>query len=358
MVTARLALGKLDLNPYLPPENRSAHSAGAAKPKAGAPAKPKAATPAAKPTSSDWSDDPIDLSALKSINADLDLTVEGIVFRKIKIGESHLKIALKSGVMVSNLTRMSLYGGNGKAKVTADASRKLPAVALTFDLTKFQANPFMSDAMDFDHVEGTANADLAVTARGRTQREMISALNGSGKVQFLDGAVRGINLAAMARNIKTAFLDSGARQAQKTDFAELRGTYRINNGILTNNDLTLKSPLIRLTGKGTVDLPKRRVNYRVEPKLVETTKGQGGRADASGIKVPVVVSGPWDNLSYKPDLAAEIGDIAKDPDKALKSLRKLIPGLSDTGTGSTTQGSGSPPSIKDAERMLKKLFGR
>ncbi len=73
---------------------------------------------------------------------------------------------------------------------------------------------------------------------------------------------------------------------------------------------------------------------------------------------PVVVSGPWHNLSYKPDLAAAIGDIAKDPDKALKSLRKLIPGLSDTGTGSTTQGSGSPPSTMDAERMLKKLFGR
>ena len=93
----------------------------------------------------------------------------------------------------------------------------------------------MSDAIKFDRIEGAANADLAITTRGGSQRQLVSALAGAGKVKFLNGAIRGINLAAMVRNVATALLDSGASETQKTDFAELGGTYLITKGVLTNN---------------------------------------------------------------------------------------------------------------------------
>jgi AsmA protein len=341
-ISAKLSLGQLDLNPYLPPE-----SAAPASP-AGGSAQPATATAAP----ADWSDDPIDLSGLKAVDASLDLSVAGILVRKIKVGQSNLQVRLKNGVLVTDLTKMALYGGNGRAKLTANGAGRVPAVALTFDLKNFQANPFMTDAADFDRIEGTANADLNVTTRGGSQRQLVAALGGAGKVVFLNGAIRGINLAAMVRNIGSAFLDPTARKTQKTDFAELGGTYVIRRGIVTNNDLSLKSPLLRLAGKGTVDLPKRWVNYRIEPKLVASTKGQGASSSAAGVKVPVIVSGPWDNVSYKPDLAGAIGGLAKDPSKALKSLEKLIPGKSGSG--------GSKPKlpIPDPEKLLKGLFGR
>ncbi|MCZ6467476.1 MAG: AsmA family protein, partial [Alphaproteobacteria bacterium] len=138
-------------------------------------------------------------------------------------------------------------------------------------------------------------------------------------------------------------------------FAELGGTYRISRGIVTNNDLLLKSPLLRLTGKGTVDLPRRRVNYRIEPKVVASVKGQGGAAGASGIKVPVMVQGPWDDLSYRPDLAGAIGGIAKDPGKALESVKDLLPGKPG---GGTTESAPSPSPVSNPLELLKGLFGR
>jgi len=340
-ITAKLQLGQLDLNPYLPPESQTPAGAPAGKPAPGA----------AKAAPADWSDDPIDLGGLKAADAAFDLSVEGIQVRKIKIGKSDLAVRLKDGVLVTDLKKMALYGGAGSAKLTANGAGSVPRVALTFDFANFQANPFMTDAMDFNRIEGTANADLNVTTQGRSQRELVSALGGAGKVQFLNGAIRGINLAAMVRNVASAFLDPNAGTTQKTDFAELGGTYVIRQGILTNNDLALKSPLLRLAGKGTVDLPKRRVNYRIEPKLVATTEGQGGAAGAAGIKVPVIVSGPWDNLSYQPDLAGAIGGIAKDPTKALESLKGMIPGkLRDDGT--------APKAPINPEKLLKGLFGR
>jgi len=364
-VTGKLALGILDLNPYLPPEAKpgtkgSSSSGGYS---AAGPANTSGAAAGAsgsKPAGSEWSDDPIDLSGLKAANAKLDLSVSGILVRKIKVGQSNVSVSLRNGVLVTDLTKMALYDGNGKAKLTANGAGRTPRVALTFDLTNFKAHPFMVDAMDFDRVEGTANATLAVTTQGGSQRQMISALNGSGNVKFLNGAIRGINLAAMIRNVASAFLDPDAKKTQKTDFAEMGGTYVIRRGILTNSDLSLKSPLLRLSGKGTVNMPNKTVNYRIEPKLVASTKGQGGTSSSPGISVPVIVSGPWSDISYKPDLAGAIGGLAKQPAKALESMKNLIPGISKGADGNKKDSGDSKPAlpIPDAVKQLKGLFGQ
>jgi AsmA protein len=114
----------------------------------------------------------------------------------------------------------------------------------------------------------------------------------------------------MLRNVALAFLDPDAQKAQKTDFAELGGTYVIRRGVLNNTDLSLKSPLLRLSGKGTVDLPKQRVDYRITPKLFASSKGQGDSSSASGNSVPIIVSDPWSNISLKSDLVGILGGLA------------------------------------------------
>jgi AsmA protein len=345
VIAATLGLGQLDLNPYLPPESAPAKKAAPA---------PGPAPSAGKGGAGDWSDQPIDLSGLNAADATLDLGVEGIVVRKIKVGPSKLKVNLKNGTLVSDLTEMALYEGTGKARITTAAAGNGATVAMTAELSKFKANPFMRDAMDLDRIEGTANATVSLNARGRTQREMVSALNGNGKVAFVNGAVKGINLAAMVRNIGSAFLDSAGGKAQQTDFSEMGGTFQIRNGILSNNDLLFLSPLMRLTGKGTVNLPQRRIDYRLEPKAVASLKGQGGKADAGGVAVPVIVKGPWHNITYAPYLAGALGNIAKDP-KSLDALKKLIPGLGGKESGGTDSGQKPAPAPLDP---LKELFGR
>ena len=340
-INAGLGTGMLDLNPYMPPEKKAGD--GALTPTAPA----GNGGNAQKPAPQGWSTDPIDLSGLRAVNADIALNVAGLMMRKIKIGKSAVNVVLKGGRLTTKLTEMALYGGNGTATITANGATATPAVALKLDLTGLQANPALKDAIDMDKIEGALNANVDVAMRGGSQKAMVSALGGNGKVVFADGAIRGVNIGALVRNAASAFLDSSASEQQKTDFAELSGTFKIVNGILLNDDLKLLSPLLRIGGKGTVDMPKRSVNYRIEPKVVASTKGQGSSADASGIKVPVVVSGPWDNLSYKPDLAGVIDGIVKDPKKALEWLKNLIP----------RQG-GSGGALPKPEDVLKKLFGR
>lgn len=307
---AKLAVEKLDINPYLPPEAPEQKSGSGSAPSAQG--------------QQGWSDDPIDLSPLRAANADLDLTVGGIVIRKIEIGKGVVKAQLKDGRLALDLTELALYQGSGKATVILNGAPQVPEFDARVTLAGVQAEPILTAAADFKRLTGTFGMETHVAARGKSQKEMISSMNGDGKAAFTDGAIKGINLAAMVRNVANAFLDPKAQESQKTDFSELGGTYTIQNGIVRNNDLAMKSPLLRVEGKGTVNLPQKTVDYRVEPKAVMSTEGQGGQMQASGIMVPVDVKGPWDNLSYRPDLAALI---RVDPTRALDALKGAIPAI-------------------------------
>lgn len=285
----RLDVEMLDLNPYMPAEK---------------PAKAGPAGSGGGTQASGWSDDAIDASGLKAADVDFALTVGGIKVQKVQVGKSALHLVINNGRMTADLTELALYQGAGKGRLAVDGSQPGIGLDASFVLKNLAAEPFLTDAADFTRLSGTGNFDIAVTSRGKSQRALVSALDGKGAVSFTDGAIKGINLAEMVRNVGSAFTGTGG--SQKTDFAELGGTFTINDGIVTNKDLALKSPLLRVEGAGTVEMPPRTVHYRVEPKAVASLQGQGGKGDLGGVMVPVIVEGPWDNLSYKPDLAAMV----------------------------------------------------
>jgi AsmA protein len=352
VLNGKLDVDKLDLNPYLPPSQPAAVAAKpAAAPGVPTPAPATAPAPAQAVGGAGWSDQPIDVSGLKAANADFALTVGGIVFKKITIGKSALTLQLKDSKLAADLTQMELYQGAGKGGVRLDGAAVVPAFEGNFDLTKVEAQPILRDVMDFDRLSGNANGNVAVTAHGRSQRELIGNLNGKGALSFLNGAVKGINIGALVRNPVGAIVDPAAQKNEQTDFSEMSGTFTITNGILKNSDLDLKSPLLRVAGAGTVDLPQRTVNYRIEPKLALTGEGQGGKSNAAGIEVPVVVEGPFDHLTYRPQLDA----LLKDP-KALEGLKGLLgkPSTGAPATGTTP----APGTTQNPADLLKGLFGK
>jgi AsmA protein len=129
-------------------------------------------------------------------------------------------------------------------------------------------------------------------------------LNGDGQLQFNDGAIVGIDLAGMIRNVQAAFgLAAKPSERPKTDFAELAAPFTITNGIFNTPQTSLKSPLIRVVAAGNANLVAETLDFRVEPKVVGTIKGQGDTADRTGLMVPVIVSGTFAKPQFRPDLA-------------------------------------------------------
>ena len=338
-IKAKLAVGALDLNPYMPA------------PKEGG------GTAAEEGVSDKWSKDPIDFSGLKAVNADLDFTVESLLIQQIKIGESALKATLQGGVLDLDLTRMALYDGTGVAKVKLDASKDRPTFANAIDLKGVKAQPLLTDAAGFDRLSGAGDLKLAVTGAGRSEAAIVRSLKGDGGFVFNDGAITGFNLGAMMRKVETAFLDASAGKQQKTDFSELTATFTIEKGVVSNDDLQMLSPLFRVTGKGTSSIPKRTVDYRVSPKVVASATGQGGDADIAGVAVPVLITGPWDDLQYAPDLTGAVTDLVKDPTKALDAVQGAAGGAAEGAKGLAKEPGKALDDINPAKK-LKGLLGK
>ena len=272
---------------------------------------------------------------------------------KIEVGKSALKIALKNGRMVADLTDLNLYEGKGVGQVVVDAaSGNAAAITSNFKLAGLQIAPLLEAAADFKMMTGKGGFDIDVATRGGTQRQLVSALNGKGGVKLNDGTIKGIDLVRVLCNPLKAIEALGGKldSSASTAFSEMGLTHTITNGVLKNQDMALLAPLFRAEGAGTVDLPKRTVDYRAVPKLVASCTGQGGDAGKIGLAVPVKIEGPWTNVSVRPDF--NLMELLKGANP-VDAIKGLIPGKGGSTTGTTSVGSSG-----GVGGALKGLFGR
>lgn len=335
-VTGRLDLGAVNLNPYLPASTEESAPGDAS---GGEVAEASGGEPAE--ASTDWSDDPIEMPPLDTVDLAFELTLASLLVQDLKLDRTVLALAMANNAMTAELKEFALYKGRGQGKLMVTSVEGKPKIEQSFELSGLEALPFLTDAAEFDRIEGIASAEFGLTTSGGSERDLVQKLNGDGKIVFADGAITGINIASMVRNASSAFLSAEAGETRKTDFAELSGSFIIQNGILSNEDLSLQAPALRINGSGKVDLPAKRVDYRIDPKAAATLEGQGSETEVAGILVPVLVTGPFDNLDYKPDLSGVIDQAIKDPGALKENVEQQVKDLGKSG--------------KDLEKQLKSI---
>jgi AsmA protein len=282
-ITGALDLGAVDLNPYLPP---AAATAGAPIAPAGNPA--------------GWSQAPIDASALKAVNATLTLSLTSLKFHTIDIGKTDMALKLTDGRADIAFNQLTLYGGGGSGHIVLDGSGAGVGIDIDTALSHVAMQPLLTATIGVDRFSGTGGVTLALASHGRSQADLMAGLNGKGSMRIANGAIKGIDLVAIEHKpLKGLAEDS---KTAETTFADLSGSFVATAGVLNNQDMQMQSPALGLTGKGTIDLFHRTLNYRVEPALPGGI--QGGKTGIYGTAVPILIQGPWSSLSYTPDLSA------------------------------------------------------
>jgi len=267
---------------------------------------PAPATAAAK-------EEPFDLSALKSLTLNGAARVGELQVHGIKVSKLALKLVANGGdVRLAPLTAQ-LYGGSldASAQVNANTNR----FAFAPKLSNIQIGPLLKDGAQIDKLEGRGNVALDVTAAGNTVTALKRSLGGRASVRLSDGAIVGFDYAKRLSDWKTKLssLGSGARNeaanstaTEKTAFSELSATFAIANGVATNNDLSVKAPLVRLAGAGSIDIGHDSLDYTVKASVVNTLTGQGGKdlSQTRDVTIPVRVHGPYDKTAYEIQWAA------------------------------------------------------
>jgi AsmA protein len=261
-------------------------------------------------------DDKLDFSALKGHDVHGTIRIGALQASKLKLAKLNATLKLAGGRLDVAPLSLSLYEGtaNGSLMLNANGNQ----LALKQNLAGISISPLMKDLADKDLLEGRGNVALDIASRGESVTAMKKALGGTASLSLKDGAIKGINLAQSLRDIKGKLgarqdTTQQARAGDKTDFSELTASLKIANGVARNDDLAMKSPFLRLTGAGDIDIGSGQMNYVAKASVVSTSAGQGGKdlEHLKGLTVPVRVSGPFESLSYKLELGSLVADAAK-----------------------------------------------
>jgi len=294
-----LAADQVNLDRYLPPPPPKP-AAGGAPP---APAKPE---------------EPIDLSALKGLNLKGDLKIDQLVASNVKLEKVHLGVKAAGGKVDAEPLTADLYQGklNGAASVNANTNQ----FALKAELPGVALGPLLKDALNNDMLEGKGNVALDLQTAGNTVTAMKKALAGNAKLSLKDGGLKGINLDEVMRKLKK---ESAPSSSQRTDLTDLSASFVIKNGVAHNDDLSAKSPVLRLSGAGDVNIGANEIDYLAK---VSSASSSGGKA------LPVKIHGTLDAPKFDPDFGTLAKDLlkeqaAKGEDKLRERAKDLLKGL-------------------------------
>ena len=361
-VTFALEVDRMDADRYLPP------------------AKDGEAPPAATPGAAATQGAGLPVDTLRALDVDGTLKVGEFKVAKLTTSDVLVTVKAKDGVLRLSPIGAKLYDGSYAGNVTLDARKDQPSLALDEKLSGVQAGPLLADLTGTPSIDGTAEVSAKLTAVGADADAMKRTLNGSAAVAFTNGAVNGLNVGRMIREFLAKLKGRSLPAAEtelKTDFSEITGTFVVKNGVITNQDLAAKSPLLRIVGKGTVDLPGDDIDYRPTVTVVATTKGQGGDelADLVGVPIPLKVSGPLAAPRYGVDFDKAVEVVAKSQAKDLigKQLGGAVGGGAagaalggllgggegESGSDAAAEGAEPPPAkgVEDAVKGLKGLLG-
>lgn len=344
-------------------------------------AKPEQPTQASKPQE----DAPIDLSALRQLNADGELRIGSLKVANVKSTNVRIKLKADSGVAELAPFSANLYEGSMNGTLTVDA-RSTPRIAVRQEMKSIAIGPLLTDAINNDMLNGKGSLNLDITTNGDTVNSLKKALNGKAALNLKDGAVKGIDIAGTLRGAKDKLnalkgdTNVTGDKSKQTDFSEMFASFNIKNGVAHNDDLEMKAPLFRIAGKGDIDIANETLDYLAQPTVVASLKGQGGAdlQELNGLTVPIKLSGTFSKPAYAIDFAGLATAIAKNKllegaggakgeavknllegnrEEAVKSLLKNKNDKSQEGAGSESAAPAEAPKDK-VKQKLQNLLGR
>ena len=243
-------------------------------------------------TAVEWPRDHIDVSALHLVDADVALSASSLDMGIAKLGATRVVIALERGRAVTDIREMNAYGGNLDGSVVVNARGGLSARA-NLRGAGVALQPLLQELAGYDRLIGTGDLTVNLLGVGNDLATLMASLEGDAALNLGQGELRGLDLVGMLRNLDPGYVGEGS----KTIFDGVSASFAVDKGVARNSDLQLRAPLLTATGQGEIDIGAMTLDYRVVPALLE---GQTN----GGLKVPLMITGPWTAPKFRLDLAA------------------------------------------------------
>lgn len=262
---------RLDLDRYLPPENKDA-DAGAARQnevkQAVAAAGNSGTTPLpGAPTQQAWSSKPLlPLETLRKLDVEAAIGLGQLTLSKLPIEDARIALTAKGGLLALKELRGDLHGGEFAVRSQLDARPAIPVLSANQQLKRIPLEKLLEARGEKAPVRGLLDLNADLRTQGNSEKAWIDALNGNASFSLNDGVLVDANLEQqLCQGIATLNRKSlsGEPRGKDTPFEELHGSLKVTNGVASNPDLKARIPGLTVNGDGAVDLRVLGMDYRV-----------------------------------------------------------------------------------------------
>lgn len=237
-----------------------------------------------------FSPDPINFNWLKKADLDLSLEIDSFDKQRSHAQSGQFKIVVQSGEMKISPGRLVYPKGELNFDIELDV-REQPKVKLEAygkDLNPWHALDMKSSAASKDF-DTDLDIQVQVTSSGSSEKELAANLQGEIYMNMKNGKMRRSLLDLVFLDIAGWTVSKVSRDKDVDVDVECGvADYSIKDGIMDTKGLFIDTKSISITGEGTIDLAREKIDYVFLPKKKSNLII---RAD------PVNIKGPLNNPS-------------------------------------------------------------
>ena len=299
-VTFDLALDQLNLDNYLPESEEDSDSSADSLDGAAALAVP--------------------LAVFKDFFANGRFKAQQLISGGLELNDVDVDVKSTPG-NVTITPRANLYDGKfGGAIAYSDKSGQ-QQLRVQNEIDLVDLSKMLTAAEVTDQLSGIGSLVVDVLV---TEKDGVQSNTGTIKLLAKNGALKGVDLKGIVDKGYAQYQSFKGREPEEeqsgesepneeTRFAELVGTFNLQDFKITNNDFSLKAPLFRVGGEGEINIDSQTLDYLVSLSIVNTTDGQGGEAldKLKGLTLPIRFTGDITSPSYSLDTKALYKSLVK-----------------------------------------------
>ncbi len=256
-----------------------------------------------------WPKDRIDASGLAAFNGQIAFSAASVDLGQFKLGSTRTLLRNDTSRMVFELREVLAYDGSLTGEFVIN-NRSGLSMGGQFFLRGMEMQGLLRDAIAFERLTGQADAEFSFLASGASVDALMRSMSGQGAMTFGKGTIIGIDLDRLMR--------SGHVGGGTTVFDSLGATFKIDEGVLRNEDLLLALSAYEARGNGQVGLGAQTIDYTFTPVALRANSG-------TGIAIPVRIRGPWSDPRIMPDLEAAIDlNFSEEKEKLLKEAEQEV----------------------------------
>ncbi|PLR31858.1 outer membrane assembly protein AsmA [Chimaeribacter californicus] len=245
-----------------------------------------------------------ELAVLTGFTAQLALKAASLTYRGLQVAQFEVQADNQRGKVALAALNGKLGQGDFSLPGSLDATGSRLRLSLSPVLHQVELGPVLRAYGLPEALTGRFSLTGTVSGEGLTTEDVNQRWQGQADMSMQGARLHGLNVQQMIQ--QAVARNNGGVQGQEryeryTEVDQLQSHGDLKNGVLTLSNLQATSPLLALTGGGTLSLTSEQCDVTLATRVTGGWHGDNSSLidTLSRTSVPLRIYGPWQQLNYQ-----------------------------------------------------------